>query len=75
MVDQVVWNGEGRFKAGNIVPGPGIRGTVVDDGAPQTGDVLVFKGDIPNHHFVDHALKIRASSTIDTQFVEVNVGE
>ena len=75
MVHQIIWNGEGGFEAGHLVSSSRIRGAVVNNGAPQTGDVLVFKGDIPNHHFIDHALEIRATCTIDAQFVKVNVGE
>ena len=36
---------------------------------------MVFEGHVPDHHLVDHALKIGAAGAINAQLVEVDVGK
>ena len=65
MVFQPLRDREGCLKVGNIGSSPAVGGAVVNDGSAQRGDVLVSESDVPNHHFVDHAFKIRISCAVD----------
>ena len=75
VVRQFARHGERGLEGGHTNTGTGIGGTVVNDGTPKRGYVLVFKCDVPDHHFVDHAFEVGTSCPIDAKLVEVNVGE
>ena len=72
---QVVGHRERRFKEGHTRSRTRIGRTVVDDGPAKGRDVLVFEGHVPHHDFVNHALKVSASSAVDPEFVQIDVGE
>ena len=75
VVRQFARHGERGLEGCYANTGAGIGGAVVNDGTPKRRNVLVFKCDVPDHHFVNHAFEIGTSCPIDAKLVEVNVGE